>query len=167
MFSKIAGREEMLLKGDSSMLVNRKPFFIPDGLGDITYTSGVVLRVSRLGKNIAPKFADRYWDAFAYGLDMRAEEALIKALSQGRCWTQATTFDYSTVIGEYIDKRFMDENKLIISISEAIHQASQVMTIRQGDLIFIEENEPRRIAIRNEEIIRYMDQQEVLYCKIK
>lgn len=157
----------MILKGDSSMLVNRKPFFIPDGLGEITYAQGVVLRVSRLGKNIAPKFADRYWDAFAYGLDMRAEEALTEALSQGRCWTQATSFDYSTVIGTYLDKALLDESRLVIAVNEAIHQASRVMTIRQGDFIFIEENEPRRVAIRNEEVTRYAQEQEILYCKIK
>lgn len=166
-FTHINGQTEMLLKGDSSMLVNRKPFFIPDGLGEITYAPGVILRVSRLGKNIASKFADRYWDAFAYGLDMRAEEALTEALRQGRCWTQATSFDYSTVIGQYLNKEFLDENRLVISVNEAIHQASRVMTIRQGDLIFIEENEPRRVAVRNEEVTRYVQQQEVLYCKIK
>lgn len=166
-FSEIEGRVEMLMKGDSAMLVNRKPFFLPDGLGDITYQEGVVLRVSRLGKNIAPTFADRYWDAYAVGLDMRAEQALKEAIKDGRSWTEATSFDYSTVIGEYMDKATLNESELVIAIGEAIHQASRTMTIRQGDLIFIEKKTERKIAVRDEVIRRQREEKEILYCKIK
>lgn len=166
-YTEVAGRVEMLMKGDSSMLVNRKPFFLPDGLGEITYREGVVLRVSRLGKNIAPKFADRYWDAYAEGLDMRAEDELNSAIHDGRSWTQATGFDYSTVIGTFVDKSSLDENELVIAIGDAIHQASRTMTIRQGDLIFIEKKTERRVAVRDEVISKQSDGQEIIYCKIK
>ena len=166
-YTEVAGRVEMLMKGDSAMLVNRKPFFLPDGLGDITYQEGVVLRVSRLGKNIAPKFADRYWDAYAVGLDMRAEQALKEARQDGRSWTEATSFDYSTVIGEYMDKATLNESELVIAIGEAIHRASRTMTIRQGDLIFIEKKTERKVAVRDEVIRRQREEKEILYCKIK
>ena len=46
-FSEINGAVQMVLKCDSSMLVNRKPFFIPDWSQDVRVTPCVVLRVSR------------------------------------------------------------------------------------------------------------------------
>ena len=58
-------------------------------------------------------------------------------------------------------------DELIISPEEAIAQASKVMTIRQGDLIYIQAKQaPRRVE--KEEIIRVeINGEEKLYCKIK
>ena len=59
----------------------------------------------------------------------------------------------------------MDE--WVLSPEEAISEASKVMTIRQGDLIYIQKRQaPRPVA--KEEIIRgEIDGKETLYCKIK
>ena len=59
-FIGIDGAVEMVLKGDSCLLNNRKPFFLPEQGAGIRMTPCIVLRVSRLGKHIAPKFASRY-----------------------------------------------------------------------------------------------------------
>ena len=58
-------------------------------------------------------------------------------------------------------------DELIISPEEAIARASKVMTIRQGDLIYIQRAvAPRKVE--KEEIIRIeIDGEEKLYCKIK
>ena len=56
-------------KGDSCLLNGRKPFFLPEGVPEIGATECLILRVSRLGKEIAPRFADRYYDAVAPGAD--------------------------------------------------------------------------------------------------
>ena len=73
-FSKIEGEIKMILKGDSSLLNNKKPFFIPDWSRDVRVTPCVVLRVSRMGKNIGLKFASRYFDAVALGLNIFAAD---------------------------------------------------------------------------------------------
>ena len=41
------------------------------------------------------------------------------------------------------------------------------MTIRQGDLLFVDYNIPPRSVERDEIITESIDNQEVLYCKIK
>lgn len=165
-FSNINGTTTMILKGDSSLLVNRKPFFIPDWSSNIQMTPCVVLRVSRLGKNIQAKFAHRYYDAVAYGLNMCAADYLAQA-DTVRAWA----FDYSMVVGTFLDAdhdHWLDmDKKIIIPCSEAISQASQVMTIRQGDFIFVNYDIPPRVLAREEVITDYMDNQEILYCKIK
>ena len=61
------GEAQMVLKGDSCLLNNRKPMFVPDWTQELGVTECMILRVSRLGKGIARKFASRYYDAVAPG----------------------------------------------------------------------------------------------------
>ena len=53
----------IFLKPDSAILKDGKPFFIPDFSNEVHYEAEVVVRICRLGKNIAPRFAHRYYDA--------------------------------------------------------------------------------------------------------
>jgi len=56
---------------------------------------------------------------------------------------------------------------LIISPQEAIVEASKLMTIRQGDLIYIQAAQAPR-KVQKEEILRIeVEGEEKLYCKIK
>ena len=69
--------------------------------------------------------------------------------------------DGLTVNGDRMDGMW------ILSPNQAIEEASKVMTIRQGDLIYIQaDRAPRKV--QKEEIIRVeVDGEEKLYCKIK
>ena len=168
------GSTEMVLKGDSCLLNGRKPFFVPDWTNEVGVTPCLILRVSRLGKEIAPKFADRYYDAVAPGEDFIAMDIARDAEKAGKPWTKAIAFDYSLALGEWIDKDdglTVNGDKMdgmwLLTPDQAIAQASKVMTIRQGDLIYIQAQQaPRRVE--KEEIIRVeINGEEKLYCKIK
>lgn len=166
------GSTEMVLKGDSCLLNGRKPFFMPDWTNEVGVTDCIILRVSRLGKEISPKFAHRYYDAITPGADFIALDVAREAQQAGKPWTKAIAFDYSLAIGEWINNDEMSaaellNDELIISPEEAIAQASKVMTIRQGDLIYIQAKQaPRRVE--KEEIIRVeINGEEKLYCKVK
>lgn len=162
----------MVLKGDSCLLNGRKPMFIPDGTSELGVTPCLILRVSRLGKEIAPKFADRYYDAVAPGADFIALDRWREAKEQGAPWTTALAFDYSLAIGEWMEITNEGVNELtnesyLLSPEEAVAQASKVMTIRQGDLIYIQVSQPPRVVVRDEVIRFEVRGQEKLYCKIK
>ena len=164
------GQTEMVLKGDSCLLNGRKPFFIPDWSNEIGVTPCIILRVSRLGKEIARKFADRYYDAIAPGEDFIALDKVREAKAAGKPWTQALAFDYSLAIGEWGDVQRDDVQSTkdyVLSPEEAISEASKVMTIRQGDLIYIQAAcAPRKV--QKEEVLRVeVEGKEKLYCKIK
>ena len=168
------GKSTMLLKGDSCMLNGRKPMFVPDWTSELGVSPCIVLRVSRLGKEIEARFADRYFDAVAPGADFAALDLLRTAREKGDSWTQATGFDFSLAIGEFeptptpsLKGREFEGTEILMTPEEAIAEASRWMTIRQGDLIYIQaKQEPRRVE--KEEIIRVeIDGQEKLYCKIK
>ena len=160
-FSNIDNTLQMVLKCDSSMLVNRKPFFIPDWSKDVRMTPCAVLRVSRMGKNIGQKFASRYYDAVAPGLNICAADIL----TQGD-GVKAWAFDYSLPMGKFVDLSLWQE-ETIMSFDEAIHRVSEIMTIRQGDLIFVDCNVASRPLVKEEVIVVNHDEQELLYCKIK
>lgn len=159
----------MVLKGDSCLLNGRKPMFMPDNTEQLGVTECVILRVSRLGKEIAPKFASRYYDAVAPGADFIAMDLAQQAQREGKSWTEAIAFDYSLAIGEYVEPSAISCQllDLLLSPEEAIARASKVMTIRQGDLIYIQVNRAPR-PVQKEEVIRVeIDGEEKLYCKIK
>ena len=162
------GQTEMVLKGDSCLLNGRKPLFVPDWTNELGMTECVILRVSRLGKEIAPKFAGRYYDAVAPGADFIALDRAREAQAAGRPWTTAIAFDYSLAIGEWItDNEQWTMDDLVLSPEEAVSEASKVMTIRQGDLIYIQRKHAPQ-PVHKEQIIRMeTDGKETLYCKIK
>ena len=162
----------MVLKGDSCLLNGRKPMFIPDWTNELGVTECIILRVSRLGKEIAPKFASRYYDAVAPGADFIAMDIARDAAQAGKPWTKALAFDYSLAVGEWMEitdegvNELMNESYLL-SPEEAVAQASKVMTIRQGDLIYIQAGQTPR-PVHKEDIIRKeMNGEDKLYCKIK
>ena len=166
------GQTHMVLKADSCLLNGRKPFFLPEGAQEIGVTPCLILRVSRLGKEIAYQFAERYYDAIAPGEDFIALDKLREAQAQGKPWTEALAFDYSLAIGEWINNDEMSatsllNDEMVMSPNQAIEMASKQMTIRQGDLIYIQAmQEPK--PIHKEEVLRVeVDGKEKLYCKIK
>ena len=59
-------------KPDSALLKDGKPFFIPDFTKQCDYEVELVVRICRLGKNISPRFAHRYYDAVTVGIDFTA-----------------------------------------------------------------------------------------------
>lgn len=161
-FSNIDGKVKMVLKGDSSLLVNHKPFFIPDWSNNVQMTPSVALRVSRLGKSIDARFANRYYDAVALALNIYA----LDWLEQGD-YIRGVAFDYSLPLGKWINISDNPWNDLIITMDEAVAQASQVMTIRQGDIIVIDRNIAPRKLDKEEVLDIRNNENELLYCKIR
>ena len=144
--------QEFLLKGDSALLVNKKPFFVPEKTICLAAHPCVVMRISKLGKNISPRFAYRYIDAIAAGLHLADEGMLALARKEGHSWTAAIAADGSLPVGAFLplsedgyecNFRFFlegEEKHIRLAeqpIAEAVAAVSRVMTIRQGDMLFL------------------------------
>ena len=61
---------------------------------------------------------------------------------------------------------FSRELQIVVG-DEAIQRASEVMTLRQGDLIFIDRTIASRPLQREEVLSVTIDNEELLYCKVK
>ena len=73
----------IFMKPDSAILKDGKPFFVPDFSAEVHYETEVVVRICRLGKNIAPRFAHRYYDAVTVGF--------VRRVTLGNCAKGLTT----------------------------------------------------------------------------
>ena len=159
----------MAMKSDSSLLNQGKPFFLPDLSEDIRQCPCVVVRICRLGRSIEPRFADRYYDALAYGIDFRANDLF----QQGQM-TEGLAFDGALCVGEWLPSAtFRQQSDMlpvieqVLTIDDAIAQISCVMTLRMGDLLFIDLPEEAQPVQREDIISRYHNEQPLLYCRIK
>ena len=92
----------LFTKCDTALLKDSKPFFIPDHLGTITAAVHLVVRICRLGKTIAPRFATRYYDAVTLGVDFTATDLQKNLQKAGQPWDLSKSFDGSAAIGTWV-----------------------------------------------------------------
>ena len=146
----------IFLKPDSALLKDSKPFFIPDFSKQVDYETELVVRICRLGKNIAPRFAHRYYDAVTIGIDFTARDLQRKFRAEGKPWELSKGFDNSAAIGDFVPvERFKDVQNLdfhltidgnkvqegntrdmIFKIDDLIAYVSQFYTLKIGDLLY-------------------------------
>lgn len=147
------GAWHFTMKCDSSLLNQKKPFFQPDWSEDMRYCRCQVARISRLGKCIEARFAPRYYDAVGVGLNFRAVDIMV------RNWAEGTAFDNSLCVGDLLP---VEEGEDLSALNDAIARASEKVTLRNGDLIFVDREE-EALPIQREQVI----EESHLYCKIK
>lgn len=64
----------IFMKPDTALLQNGNPFFYPDFSDRIEYETEIVVKINRLGKNIAEKYAHRYYNEITVGIDFTARD---------------------------------------------------------------------------------------------
>ena len=147
----------IFMKPDSAILKDGKPFFVPDFSHEVHYETEVVVRICRLGKNIAPRFAHRYYDAVTVGIDFTARDLQRKFREAGNPWELCKGFDNSAAIGTFIsleqaggDLQNLDIHldidgcevqrgntaDMLFKIDDIIAYVSRFMTLKIGDLLF-------------------------------
>jgi 2-keto-4-pentenoate hydratase/2-oxohepta-3-ene-1,7-dioic acid hydratase in catechol pathway len=143
-------------KPESALLLNNKPFFYPDFSANIQYETEIVVKISRLGKNIAPKFVHRYYSEITVGIDFTARDLQKRCKEKGQPWEIAKAFDNSAPIGRFVAKTnfsdiqninfHLDMNgttvqqgntkDMMFTVDQIIAHISRFFTIKTGDLIF-------------------------------
>ena len=126
----------MILKGDSCLLNGGKPLFIPDWTTALGVTPCSIIRVSRMGKEIAPRFAHRYYDAIAPGMDFVAMDILAQAQHDQRSWTKALAFDYSLALGQWIAKEEWEKAQGVIWLD---FNKGQFASIQEAGVNFVKD----------------------------
>ncbi|NOZ46668.1 MAG: fumarylacetoacetate hydrolase family protein [Chlorobi bacterium] len=144
------------MKPETAIIRNNKPFFYPDFSENIHYETEIVIKIDKLGKHIAEKFAHRYYREIGIGIDFTARDLQQKAKEKGLPWEIAKAFDGSAPLSEFVSvNNFKDINNLnfslkinnktvqngttsdmIFSFDKIIAYVSQFVTLKIGDLIF-------------------------------
>lgn len=144
------------MKPDSSLLLNNKPFFLPEFSNDLHHEAEIVVRINRLGKHINQKFANRYYDEVTIGIDFTARDLQKKCKDAGDPWEISKAFDNSAALGKFIKLNKLpnpdsikfsldinrqkvqkgDSTEMLFKIDHIIEYISQFNTLKMGDLIF-------------------------------
>ena len=154
--SKHPSEPVVFMKPDTALLRNNKPFFIPDFTEELHYKTELIVKINRLGKNIAPKYAHRYYSEIGLGVDFTARDVQRRLKNEGKPWEISKAFDNSAVIGDFIpveklgnvqDIRFSlqlngttvqqgHSADMIFPIDELIAYVSCFFTLKIGDILF-------------------------------
>ena len=146
----------LFLKPDSSIILNSKPFFIPDFSQNIHYELELIIKISRLGKHIQEKFSHKYYDFIGLGIDFTARDLQSDLKSKGLPWEKSKAFDGSCFISKWINKSEFNDVKnlnfnlkkngktvqktnsklMLWKIDELISYISTFFTLKIGDVIF-------------------------------
>lgn len=146
----------VFMKPDSAILRQNRPFFIPDFSHEIHYETELIVKINRLGKHIAKKFARRYYAEIGLGVDFTARDLQRELKAKGLPWEKSKAFDSSAVIGQFLSVKEIDNvqdiefrldingktvqqgnsRDMIFSIDELVAYTSQFFTLKIGDIIF-------------------------------
>lgn len=148
----------LFMKPDTALLTaDKNDFYIPDFSSNIHYEAEIVIRIEKMGKNIAERFAHRYYDKMTLGIDFTARDIQSQLKKKSLPWEISKAFDNSAAVGEFISKDKygksvdnldfdlkIDDNivqsgntsQMIHSIDKIISYASRFFTLKTGDLIF-------------------------------
>lgn len=143
-------------KPESSLNRDGKPFFVPDFAERFDYETEIVVRINKLGKNIAERFAYRYYDELTVGIDFTARDLQEKLKEKGLPWDICKGFDGAAAIGEFVNKSELPDiqnlnfrldvdgrtaqkgwtGDMIFTVDKIISYVSKFFTLKTGDLIF-------------------------------
>lgn len=157
----LSGKDDdpvLFMKPDTALLSgDKQKFYIPDFSSDVHYETELVIRIDKMGKNIAERFAHRYYNEITLGIDFTARDIQSELKKKGLPWEISKGFDNSAAVGVFVakDKYGKETNDLDFQLkingaltqsantSEMIHPidkviayASRFFTLKTGDLIF-------------------------------
>ncbi len=146
----------VFIKPDTSILLKKQPFFIPDFSNDIHHEVEILIKINKVGKHIDRKFAHKYYEEVSLGIDFTARDLQTKLKEKGLPWEKAKAFDGAAVIGKWVSKDIFENideidfrleknanivqqgntNLMLWKINELIEYVSKYFTLKIGDIIF-------------------------------
>jgi fumarylacetoacetate (FAA) hydrolase len=146
----------VFMKPDTAIHNLEIPYYIPDFTQNLHYEIELVLKINQNGKCISEKFAHKYYDEIAVGIDFTACDLQVDLSQKGLPWELAKAFDGSAIIGKFVSKEtiessssiqfHLDKNgstvqkgnttQMLRGFDVIISEVSQYFTLRKGDLIF-------------------------------
>jgi acylpyruvate hydrolase len=146
----------IFMKPDSSLLRKNRPFYIPDFSNNLHHEVELVLKIDKVGKNIMPLYANRYYSSVGIGIDFTARDLQNDLIGKGLPWEKAKAFDNSAAIStkflpisDFQDgiipfrldingetRQRGNSSEMIFCFDELIVHISKYVTLKTGDLIY-------------------------------
>lgn len=145
----------VFMKPPTALLIDNKPFYIPEFTDNVHYEVEVLVRICKNGRHVQPAFASSYYDKVGLGVDFTARDIQKRCKEKGHPWELAKAFDHSAVVGTFwaldqVDMTTLDFSlelngemvqasnikQMIFSIEEIICYLSKHFTLQTGDILF-------------------------------
>lgn len=177
----------VFLKPDTSILLKKQFFFIPDFSNDVHHEVEILIKINRIGKHIDKKFAHKYYGEISLGIDFTARDLQNELKAKGLPWEKAKAFDGAAVIGKWISKtnfKNIDDinfslyknetivqqgntNLMLWKIDELIEYVSKYFTLKIGDIIFTGTPAGVGKVVANDKLKGYIENQELFSIVVK
>ena len=177
----------IFMKPETALIAYRQPFFYPKFSNEIHYEVELVVRIDKVGKNIAERFAHKYYDEITVGIDFTARDLQSKLKSAGLPWERAKAFDSSAPVGEFISKNQFNSieeipfsllingelrqegnsSQMLFSIDRIIASVSSFVTLKKGDLLFTGTPEGVGEIKKGDHLEAFINNQKLLDLKVR
>lgn len=177
----------VFLKPDTSILLKKQPFFIPDFSNDVHYEVEVLVKIDRIGKHIDSKFSHKYYNEIGLGIDFTARDLQSKLKEKGLPWEKAKSFDGAAVIGNWVDKTkfksidslnfHLNKNEkkvqigntqnMLWKVDEIIAYVSKYFTLKIGDVIFTGTPSGVGRVEKNDVLSGFLEEEQLFSIKVK
>ncbi len=177
----------VFLKPDTSILLKKHPFFIPDFSDDVHHEVEILVKINKVGKHIAKKFAHKYYNEIGLGIDFTARDLQSQLKSKGLPWEKAKAFDGAAVIGEWLPKTNFDNIDninfsllkndvpvqqgntihMLWKIDEIIEYVSKYFTLKIGDIIFTGTPAGVGKVIANDKLTGFIEDNQMFSITVK
>ncbi len=177
----------LFLKPDTSILLKKQPFFIPEFSNDVHHEVELLVRINKIGKHIDRKFAYKYYDEIGLGIDFTARDLQAELKKNGLPWEKAKAFDGAAVIGKFINKEEIEDldnlgfrlevngnivqqgntNLMLWKIDALIEYISKYFTLKIGDVIFTGTPSGVGKVVAEDKLTGYIEDQEMFSIKVK
>lgn len=151
-------------------------FYLSEDSECFTAHLGIAVRVCQIGKSIPKALAHKYYDRFAFALNIEKTSPKPDALSQ--------SFDYSFCIGAWQEVSRLgavakgekkateshfetSEADMTERIAEAVERVSATISLKVGDLVFVPLSKEAKTLTESEVFGVRFDEREVLHCEVK
>jgi len=166
---------------DSAIVYSPRPLFLPDWAKRFTAQAAIAVRICRLGKCIAPRFAHRYWDAATVALRTTPHDAPTASDTLANVWDGAivvgqwVNIDHDTPHEHLAMQACIDDNEvwtatmgqLQCPVDHVIAHVSRHCTLKMGDIVMLGMLEPEHTLTRNTRLTATLQGQQVMRLWIK
>lgn len=178
----------IFLKPDTAILRNNDPFYYPEFSNNIHYEVELLLKISKNGKYIEKKFADKYFDEIGVGIDFTARDLQQKCKEKGLPWEVAKGFNGSAPIStnfksksEFADltninfslnqndalKQSGNTSLMLFDFGDIIEYVSKFFTLKKGDIIFTGTPAGVGPVAIGDKLTAYIEDEKMLEVEIK
>ena len=177
----------IFMKPKSALLQAHTPFYYPEFTNELHYECELVLRVSKNGKYIQERFANKYYDAVTAGIDFTARDIQNELKEKGLPWEKAKAWDNSAVIGKWVPMANLKNKKdiqcslfknkelvqkgqsslMINNFDKIVSYISNYFSVNIGDLIFTGTPEGVGECVVGDELEVFLEEESMLTLEIK